>query len=178
MFGEIAPRMTGGNTFAQMVWQAPQQFNGGLTAKGVINGANIQTWSDGTNVAGIFGATGLMGFGTTSNTGLTLYTNGIARWAIDNSGNLTAGAGGQSFFVNTIGSFSGLLTFSAGSGAKFTSSVGINNVSPPAQPTGYGTPTGNARLASFAAATITLSQLASEVGQMVIDLKAYGIFGA
>jgi hypothetical protein len=73
---------------------------------------------------------------------------------------------------DAVGNLFTLATISSGS------SLGVNGSAPPAQPTGYGTPTGNARTSSFTASTITLPNLAAEVAQMVIDLKAYGIFGA
>ena len=40
---------------------------------------------------------------------------------------------------------------------------------------GYGTPTGGARQASFAASTITLPLLAAAVAQLIVDLKSHGM---
>ena len=56
--------------------------------------------------------------------------------------------------------------------------LGVNGAAAPTQPTGYGTPTGNARSSSFAASSITLANLAAEVAQLVIDLKATGVIAA
>ena len=53
-----------------------------------------------------------------------------------------------------------------------------NGATAVAAPAGYGTPTGNARTASFAASTISLANLAAEVAQLVIDLKAIGLIAA
>jgi len=53
-----------------------------------------------------------------------------------------------------------------------------NSVTPAAQPTGYGTPTGGARQASFAAGSIALPDLAAAVAQLIIDLKGTGLIGA
>lgn len=47
-----------------------------------------------------------------------------------------------------------------------------------AQITGYGTPTGNSKLASFPAATATLAQTAAQLAQLIIDLKTHGLLGA
>jgi hypothetical protein len=47
--------------------------------------------------------------------------------------------------------------------------------SPTAISTGYGTPTGGAKMASFAAGTITLPQLAGVVAQLILDLKTKGL---
>ncbi len=90
------PRVTIDNSGAVVINAASSGDT--LTVKGTLNGANIQTWTDGTNTVGLFGATGLTGFGTTSNTGLSLYTHGTARIAIDNAGlqtTFTAGGAGQ-----------------------------------------------------------------------------------
>lgn len=65
-----------------------------------------------------------------------------------------------------------------GGAVTVTGNFAVNNVSPPAQPTGYGTPTGNALTSSFAAGSISLPNLAAEVAQLVLDLKKYGIIGA
>jgi hypothetical protein len=56
--------------------------------------------------------------------------------------------------------------------------VGFFGVGPTARVTGYGTPTGGAHQASFAAGSITLTNLASAVAQLIIDLESYGIIGA
>jgi hypothetical protein len=56
--------------------------------------------------------------------------------------------------------------------------LGVFNTSPIAQKTGYGTPTGNSYQASFAAGSITLPNLAAQVAQLILDLKAYGLIGA
>jgi len=60
-------------------------------------------------------------------------------------------------------------------GSYFSGSLGINGATPPAQPTGYGTPTGGAHQASFAAGSITLPNLAAAVAQLIIELKSYGL---
>jgi hypothetical protein len=56
--------------------------------------------------------------------------------------------------------------------------LGLFNTAPTTKKTGYGTPTGNAYQASFAAGSITLPNLAAAVAQLIIDLKAYGLIGA
>ena len=55
--------------------------------------------------------------------------------------------------------------------------IGVNGSTAPAQSTGYGTPTGNAKQASFAASSITLPNLAAAVAQLIIDIKATGLIG-
>lgn len=64
------------------------------------------------------------------------------------------------------------------SGVALANGFSIRGNSIPAQPTGYGTPTGNALTSSFAAGSISLGNLAAEVAQLILDLKKYGIIGA
>lgn len=47
-----------------------------------------------------------------------------------------------------------------------------------AQITGYGTPTGNSRTASFNGASATLAQTSAQLAQLIIDLKTHGLLGA
>lgn len=76
------------------------------------------------------------------------------------------------------GAASAKMVLSAAGGLATAGGIGFNGNAVATQPTGYGTPTGNARTSSFAASTISLANLAAEVAQMVIDLKTCGIFGA
>ncbi|MDE2439729.1 MAG: hypothetical protein KGP14_01800 [Betaproteobacteria bacterium] len=59
-----------------------------------------------------------------------------------------------------------------------TSYFGCNNVAPTAPPIGYGTPINGARQGSFDATTITLTNLAKAVAQLIIDLKGIGLIAA
>jgi hypothetical protein len=47
-----------------------------------------------------------------------------------------------------------------------------------AQITGYGTPTGNSRTASFNGASATLAQTSAQLAQLIVDLKTHGLLGA
>lgn len=47
-----------------------------------------------------------------------------------------------------------------------------------AQSTGWGTPTGNAKVANFPGATATLVQCSNVIAQIITDLKAWGFYGA
>lgn len=59
-------------------------------------------------------------------------------------------------------------------GTKF----GAFNATPTTQSTGYGTPTGGAKLINFPGATATLAQTSGALAQLLLDLKAYGLLGA
>lgn len=76
-------------------------------------------------------------------------------------------AGGQALGITSIllgGTSASLLGFYGGTGA--------------AQSTGYGTPTGGAKLINFPGATATLAQTSGALAQLLLDLKAIGILGA
>lgn len=60
----------------------------------------------------------------------------------------------------------------------FTLSIGLNGVSPPAQVTGFGTPTGSAVTANFSGTAATTAQIQSSIAQILTILKAYGMIGA
>jgi hypothetical protein len=62
---------------------------------------------------------------------------------------------------------------------QFINAVGVNNVTPPAQVTGWGTPTGNAVVANFpGGGPATLAQCSQAIAQIIHDLKAFGLYGA
>lgn len=67
--------------------------------------------------------------------------------------------------------------FESATSFRLPGAIGINGNASFAQPTGYGTPTGGAHQASFAAGSITLPNLAAAVAQLIIELKSYGLLG-
>lgn len=68
--------------------------------------------------------------------------------------------------------------FESATSFRLAGAMGINGNASFAQPAGYGTPTGGAHQASFAAGAITLPNLAAAVAQLIIELKSYGLLGA
>ncbi len=56
--------------------------------------------------------------------------------------------------------------------------IGLNGNAPPAQKTGFGTPTGAGVLANFPGATATLAQCSQAIAEIITDLKALGLYGA
>lgn len=120
---------------------------------------------------------GILINGAQNNVSLTInntQSGATANWRISSV------ATGSAFPAGALvigGAFTNLVGISSGGAVTIVGSLGINGASPPAQPTGYGTPTGGSRQASFAAGSITLPNLAAAVAQLIIDLKAYGILG-
>lgn len=74
-----------------------------------------------------------------------------------------------------VNNASGLVTFLQANSGQYQ--VGGTKVIG-TQVTGYGTPTGNVKLANFPGATATLAQTSAQVAQLIIDLKAHGLLGA
>lgn len=70
-----------------------------------------------------------------------------------------------------------ILKVNVGGTVQTSGAFAVNGATPPAQSTGYGTPTGGAKQSSFAAGAITLPNLAAAVAQLIIDLKAIGLIG-
>lgn len=56
--------------------------------------------------------------------------------------------------------------------------LSCNNATPPAQVTGWGSPTGASVIANFPGATATLVQCSNVIAKLISDLKAFGLYGA
>lgn len=101
-------------------------------------------------------------------------------------GSTSAGAYGAAAGTSVINAQAGLtLSINDLSAAAITSTgititgrLGINNVTPPAQVTGWGTPTGASVVANFPGATATLAQCSAVIAKLITDLKALGLYGA
>lgn len=111
-----------------------------LIVNGTINGADIQEWKDGSNVVALFTATGLSAFGTTSNTGFALVTNGTQRLTIGNTGD-----------VAVAGRFA------------------INGATPQTAPSGFGAPVGSITANQTSASTLaqTAGNLAEVIAVLI-----------
>jgi hypothetical protein len=110
-----------------------------------------------------------------------------------------AGAGNvpgtTSFFVGQAGSGNALLdqranapmvistnsiaaiTISATQTVSLSGSLGINGAAPPAQSTGWGTPTGASVANNFSGSAATLPQTSAAVAELIAILKAAGFLG-
>jgi hypothetical protein len=99
-------------------------------------------------------------------------------------------SGGQltAAFINDVfGISTNWLTVTGGQAAGITSILfggtsasllGFYGSAGAAQSTGYGTPTGGAKLINFPGATATLAQTSGALAQLLLDLKAIGLLGA
>ena len=85
-------------------------------------------------------------------------------------GGVAAGSGiGLQLFVTPVGGTGNALAMSFSPTGAATLATATS--------TGYGTPTGGAKQASFAAGSITLPNLAAAVAQLILDLKTFGVLG-
>jgi hypothetical protein len=60
----------------------------------------------------------------------------------------------------------------------FYHTIGVNGNTPPAQVTGWGTPTGPAVVNNFSGTAATLVQCSNAIAKIITDLKALGFYGA
>lgn len=159
----IAPTMTG-------LWT----FNGKVVVAAPASGVALSVTNVGSNASNppaLFTCTTAAGF-------CTLHSNGT---------NTSSGTGfnsGNEFQVGTFGGFKLQLvvnnvvaadfTVAASPACTFKGPIGVNNVTPPAQVTGFGTPTGAAVVANYPGATATLVQTSNTVAEILTILKAAG----
>lgn len=147
------------------------------TCVGVQGDGCTNVSSAGATIANAFGGRFIQSTAAgITNNNFALSCEGDAMWRVGDNIRVENGSGvatiAYTFTSNT------LITGAAGVKWAFGNAIGINGAAPPAQPTGYGTPTGGAHQASFAAGAITLPNLAAAVAQLIIELKAYGLLGA
>ena len=139
------------------------------------------------------GVSGLaVNIGSSSAIPLQICTNDTVRATV----NGTTGAWSFVTAISTTGnlSVSGTLTVTgaAATGAltvtgtaaisgavSLASTLGINGVSPPAQNTGWGIPTGGAAVNNFpGAGPATLAQCSTAIAEIILALKSFGLLGA
>lgn len=112
-------------------------------------GAQISFSNNGFNYITTVGAAATLQIQASGASGnIILGTNGVNRAQIDSAGLVTV-----------------------------TGRLGINNNAPPAQSTGWGTPTGASVQANYAGASATLPQTSAAVAQIITLLKAFGLLG-
>jgi hypothetical protein len=87
------------------------------------------------------------------------------------------GAADFSFVVTNAANTINLLAMTGNGAAQFSSNVGVNGAVPPAQVTGFGTPTGAAVIANYPGASATLVQTSNTVAEILLILKGFGLIG-
>jgi hypothetical protein len=172
----------GGNGASQSQ-RALWNSNGGLTLK-PPSAANIALTVNGNGaaVANFNMGTGDMDLTMSLNTtiwgilGIAGGANGINNGSITGDMCFRSQNGSMLFSINS--GASAALTIASTSFISMASRLGINGVTPPAQKTGWGTPTGNSVVANFNGASAPLATCSAAIAQIITDLKAFGLYGA
>lgn len=148
-----------------------------LTAVGVQGDGVTNASTAGATITNAFGGRFIQSTASgITNNNFALSCEGDAMFRIGDSLRIENGSGLATIAMTFTSAT--LVSMPAGVKLGLASSLGINGATPPAQPTGYGTPTGGAHQASFAAGAISLPNLAAAVAQLIVELKAYGLLGA
>lgn len=149
----ISPTWTGNHTFTPGAGIAAifNQATGAAEAVSIVaksGGNQPLIMGDGTVAMQFTFAGTSLQMGNSSNHPISFYTNNITR-----------------------------LTIAAGGGITAAFALSCNGNAPPAQVTGWGVPAAPAVVATFPA-TPTLGQCGQAIGQIIKDLKAFGLYGA
>lgn len=86
----------------------------------------------------------------------------------------SAGATALNFYTNSVKA----LGFDILQKATFAAAIGWNGATPPAQVTGFGTPTGPSVVANFSGTAATNAQMQATIAQILTIMKAHGMLGA
>jgi hypothetical protein len=121
---------------------------------------------------------------TGNNAGILFGVNGVSNGAnvalVYNAGTpyLQVATAAATSYLSFLTQSAERLRITAAGTAQFINAIGVNNVAPPAQVTGFGTPTGAAVIANFPGATATLVQCSNTIAELITVLKAIGFLGA
>lgn len=115
------------------------------------------------------------GTGVTTFTDLANYTLTIGK-RVAGAGPLLLGTAGSNLALGANNAE--CVVISTTGTVSSVGPLGVNGAVPPAQVTGFGTPTGAAVVANFPGATATLVQCSNAIAKLITDLKALGLYGA
>lgn len=87
-------------------------------------------------------------------------------------------SGGQTELWQFNGSWTQIFKVLTSHGIQFTGPIGWNGMTPPAQVTGFGTPTTPSVVASFSGTAATTAQMQATIAQILTIMKAHGMIGA
>lgn len=121
------------------------------------------------NLSHFLAVQGTFGAGSTVTSQYGFVADATLAGAANNFGfasNVPAAANNYAFFSSTTAQ------------SKLGGPLGVNNTTPPAKVTGFGTPTGTGVINNFPGATATLAQCSQAIAQLITDLKNIGFYGA
>lgn len=169
----IVPTWTGAHT-----WSALATFNGVSGAyAAIVNGAATST-GNGLQINGTF-----TGAGTLSLVQLTdvSNTNGVNVQLVGNGAstpNKYIRARNGNLAVMNSAYSAAILTLTDAGELLIAGPIGSNGATPPAQSTGWGTPTGTGAVSNFSGTAATTAQMQQAIATIIAYLKAKGDFGA
>lgn len=112
-------------------------------------------------------------------TGAFTFTAGISTAGnLSVSGTLTVTGTASTGPLTVTGSAAISGTLALQGSASILGPLGINGTTPPAQVTGWGTPTGPAVVNNYSGTAATLVQTSNAVAEIITVLKAFGLLGA
>lgn len=103
---------------------------------------------------------------------------------IDFPGNITVGTSSANYYIGTFANFSpttrsrDIFVDRPNGAISLEGSIGIAGASPPGQQTGWGTPTGGSVVNNFPGSSATTAQCGSAITEIIIMLKALGLYAA
>jgi hypothetical protein len=167
----VAPTMTGSWTFTPAGGAAITITQNNAVAGLLINGSNAEGLRINTSAANgsylqIYNSGTFVGFFGAS---AQEFAGGVA-------GDLGIGCASGKQIVLGVNATIYMTMASTGS-VKFGGNVGVNGNAPPAQSTGWGTPTSPAVVNNFSGSAATNAQVLSALAEIITVLKAFGLLG-
>jgi hypothetical protein len=190
----VFPISTGGTLIKLAAALSSPSIGTGLDFGGILVTGNVMQWSSGGFfIGGTASPTCHLPQATFVNSagGVALTAVGGANeYSMQVSGSTTSGQSfGLKIDAGTNSSDFALVVQNAAGGANFLlmtgtgattfgAAIGINGVSPPAQVTGWGTPTGGSVTANFSGSAAPLTTCSAAIAEIITALKSFGLFGA
>lgn len=110
---------------------------------------------------------------------VSFQNSGAVQGAVGLGGILFGGAAVNDFGILATAKLRlGGTSIGVSGATAFTNAIGVNGNAPPAQTTGFGTPTGAAVIANFPGATATLAQCSQTIAELLAIFKSVGFLGA
>lgn len=149
-----------------------------LSIAGVSNTSTVLISSNATSAQNVTDLNIQRANGSTINTLGAGCGLGLQDTANSNATRLQNSGGQTELWQANSSVFSQIWKITTTGGFVHNGPVGFNGNSPPAQVTGWGTPTGASVQINFAGGAASLATLGAAVAKIITDLKAAGIYGA
>lgn len=152
-------------------WTGQHTFTPGTAAPGVVVNANGST-----DAARFLAATGQNASVQIAGNGNTVGSTSLLLRQDNSSNGYLWNYANASLFLGTNNTTR--LTIAANGAITASGAFAWNGATPPAQVTGFGTPTGAAVVANFSGTAATTAQIQATIAQILAIMKAHGMIGA